>query len=637
MIIQEIKYRKLMSLFVVFVLLCSIVFAYVFFSLRKKNIPPVFSDRYLDSSLTIEERVDDLVAQMTLKEKIGQMALVEKNSVLDVGDVSAYGIGGILSGAGGKPDTNTPEGWQVMVGSFIDASRSSRLSIPVIYGVDANHGHGNVPGSTVFPHFIGLGATGDVELVEKVAHATADELLTTGIRWSYSPTLDTVEDIRWGRTYETFSSDPDLISKLGSAYVRGLQQDNLGTEKQVAVMATAKHFVGVGGMEWNTSSNKNFSIDQGVTPPDELQLRTVYLPPFKSTIDEGVLSVMAGLNSWGDTNLSAERYLLTDILKEELGFKGFVVSDWYGVYEISSNDFYSAIVAINAGVDMVMLPFDYKSFVQNVSWAVVLGLVPESRIDDAVSRILYAKFKLGLFDDTQKKFSLDSVGSTKHRSLAREAVAKSLVLLKNEGSILPISQGVRNIHVAGSAAHNVGKQSGAWTVEWQGIDGNWLPGATSILEGLQEAKSNNVAITYSENGVFKEQEGIADVGIAVVGENPYAEGWGDNALPRLSEEDLSAIDQLKTNSRKVVVILVTGRPLIITDELPKWDAFVVAWLPGSEGGGVGDVLFGNENFVGTLPLSWPRSIEQLPITYDEKTADGNELLFKRYDGLITKK
>jgi beta-glucosidase len=307
------------------------------------------------------------------------------------------------------------------------------------------------------------------------------------------------------------------------------------------------------------------------------------------------------------------------------------------VYEISSNDFYSAIVAINAGVDMVMLPFDYKSFVQNVSWAVVLGLVPESRIDDAVSRILYAKFKLGLFDDTQKKFSLDNVGSTKHRSLAREAVAKSMVLLKNEGSILPISKGVRNIHVAGSAAHNVGKQSGAWTVEWQGIDGNWLPGATSILEGLQEVKGNNVAVTYSENGVFEEQGGIADVGIAVVGENPYAEGWGDNALPRLSEEDLSAIDQLKKNSRKVVVILVTGRPLIITDELPKWDAFVVAWLPGSEGGGVGDVLFGNENFVGTLPLSWPRSIEQVPITYDEKTADGKELLFKRYDGLITKK
>jgi beta-glucosidase len=631
-----IKLKKLNRLFITIIILAitlGIALVIMQLSLEKKNTIPEFSDRYLDTSLSIEERIDDLLSQMTLKEKIGQMTLVEKNSILELNDVSSYGIGGILSGAGAKPDSNTPKGWQIMVESFIDESRNSRLGIPALYGVDAIHGHSNMPEATVFPHFIGLGASGDEDLVERVARATAEELQATGILWSYSPTLDIVEDIRWGRTYETFSSDPVLVSKLGGAYVRGLQDGKSEKAEKIAVLATAKHFVGAGGMGWNSSSNENFLIDQGTTPADEAKLQEIYLPAFQSAIGEGALSVMAGLNSWGGTKLAAEKYLLTDVLKEDLGFKGFVVSDWYGVYEMPGPDFYNAVTAINAGVDMVMLPFDYKTFVQNVSRAVALRLIPETRIDDAVTRILYAKFKLGLFDNKETEISLDSIGSQGHRALAREAVAKSTVLLKNKEGILPISSNIKRIHVAGSAADNIGRQAGAWTVEWQGVDGNWLPGATSIFAGIQEVKGVDTNVEFSVDGIYAGREEMADIGIAVIGETPYAEGWGDTDQLTLSEADLTVIDNLKQNSKKVVVVLVTGRPLIIVEELPKWDALVVAWLPGSEGSGVADVLFGQKPFTGTLPLSWPRSIDQLPITADQQTQDGTPLLFERYFGL----
>ena len=282
---------------------------------------------------------------MTLDEKIGQMALVEKGSVLDLEDVKTYALGAILSGSGSKPEQNTFEGWRTMVYAFNSKARSSRLGIPLLYGVDAIHGHSNVLGATVFPHAIGLGATADETLIYEIAKATGEELLMTGVTWSYSPTLDMPEDIRWGRTYESFSDDPQLVEKLGSAYIRGTQVAREGSSTQ-QVVATAKHYLGNGGMQWNTSSNKNFSIDQGTTLPDEVKLHSMYLPPFKEAISAGVSTVMVGLNSWGTTKLSAEHYLLTDLLKQELGFDGFVVSDWYGVYEIPGGDYRAAVTAI---------------------------------------------------------------------------------------------------------------------------------------------------------------------------------------------------------------------------------------------------------------------------------------------------
>lgn len=623
----------LISLLVgVLLTLCGV---FLFFHMHKDIRPPkplTENPLYKKSELPVAVRAADLLSYMTLEEKIGQMALVEKNSIVESADIHTFGIGGLLSGFGGKPEDNTPAGWQHMVEGFVSESHASRLHIPVLYGVDAIHGHSNVPGATIFPHFIGLGATGDATLVKNIARATGDELLATGVRWSYSPTYDMPEDIRWGRTYETFSDDPTLASKLGSAYIRGLQEDSSATST-ISVLATPKHFIGAGGMQWDTSSNKKFRIDQGTTPVDEPKLRERYLPPFREAVRAGSMSIMAGLNSWGNTKLAASSYLLQDVLKGELGFRGFVVSDWYGVYEIPGGNYRAAAAAINAGIDMVMLPFNYKEFVANVYSAIRNGDIPEARIDDAVGRILTAKFELGLFDAETHKKDIRELGSPAHRRLAREAVAKSLVLLKNTDALLPLPTTAGTIRVAGSAADNIGKQSGAWTVEWQGIDGNWLPGATSILAGIRAAVGQRAIVEFDPHGDFSSTTPKADVGIAVVGEAPYAEGWGDNANPTLSDEDQRTIEKLRATSKKVVVVLVTGRPVFITDSIKDWDAVVAAWLPGSEGEGVADVLFGTKPFTGTLPLPWPANVHQLPIVGD-KTNDGTAVLFPRYFGLL---
>jgi beta-glucosidase len=559
-----------------------------------------------DTTKTDAIRIEDLLGRMTLEEKIGQMALVEKNS-LPLSDVSHYGIGAVLSGSGGKPQDNTPAGWRTMVEGFAQAAQKSRLGIPLLYGVDANHGHSNVPGATVFPHQIGLGATGDPALVQRIAKATTEELLATNINWNFMPALDEPRDIRWGRTYEGFGQDPNLVSSLGEAYVRGGQLVSADTGR-LSILGTAKHYVGAGSMQWGTSINPDYKIDQAQTPSDEQALRQQYLPPFQAAIQANVGSVMVGLNKWGNTFTVANHYLLTNVLKEELGFKGFVVSDWYGVYEMSGSDYQNTIMAINAGVDMVMLPFDYKQFIRNVTTAVQKGEISKERIDDAVRRILAAKFSLGLFD-SRPVLQLDIIGSVEHRVLAREAVQQSLVLLKNDNA-LPLEATVNRIAVAGSAADNIGRQSGGWTVEWQGIDGNWLPGATSILKGLRDNAPAGVTVDYSADAKF-DSPLPADVGIAVVGEKPYAEGWGDNAEPSITKEDQAAIASLRAQSKKLIVIVVSGRPLLLGEALDSSDVLIAAWLPGSEGAGVTDALFGKALISGTLPLAWPARAKDL--------------------------
>ena len=617
--------RWLIALGVVFVF--GIFALYMLRQSKPESVP--VDAVYKDPTASVELRVKDLLSYMTLEEKVAQMALTEKNSLIAPEHIAELGLGALLSGSGSKPADNTATGWLTMVEAFQAQARTSRLGIPLLYGVDAVHGHAHVPGATVFPHAIGLGATGDAKLTEAVARATAEEIAATGINWSFSPTLDQPRDIRWGRTYEAFSDDPELVRVLGAASVRGLQDG-----KDSHVIATLKHYVGLGDMQWNTSSNKNFRIDQAMTKADELQLREVYLPTFQESIDAGAASVMVGLNSWGDTKLAASTYLLTDVLKGELGFNGLVVSDWYGVYEIPGGDFLAAVKAINAGVDMVMLPFDYQTFIRNVTTAVRLRLIPESRIDDAVGRILRVKFATGLFDvPTDTPVDMSVIGSSEHRALARKAAARSLVLLQNKNAVLPITNAVRHIRVAGSAADNVGRQSGAWTVEWQGIDGNWLQDSTSILAGIESRARAGVRVDYSEGGEFKDAGVTADLGIAIVGEKPYAEGWGDREYPILDDGDRKAIKNLQAVCDKVVVVIVSGRPLLIEQEVATFDGLVMAWLPGSEGAGVADVLFGDVPFTGTLPLPWPRTSEQLPISKDGVTFDGTPVLFPRYFGL----
>lgn len=448
---------------------------------------------------------------------------------------------------------------------------------------------------TAFPHALGIGAAHNADLVRRMSEITAQEIAATGVNWSFSPTVDVVDDIRWGRTYETFGSDPALVSDLGVAYLKGLQSQ--------AIMGTAKHYLGTGAMTWGSSTNPSFRMDQGETFLNEAAMRATHLPPFAAVIDAGVQSVMVGHAAWNGVKIVANHYLLTDVLKHELGFEGFVVSDWNGVDEISGDASLAVITAVNAGVDMVMLPFDYKAFTSNMKYAIDSGAISHDRLNDAVRRILRAKFSIGLFDTKLiDSAAINAIGSVEHRAVAREAVQQSMVILKDT-NILPLRKNFSRIVVAGSSANNLGRQSGGWTVEWQGIDGNWIPG-TTILDGIKHAVDEQTTIEYSDTGFFSPRNEQADVGIVIVGESPYAEGVGDNERPELSAEDLQAIANVQAISKKVVIIIVSGRPLDIHPYVDTWNAVIAAWLPGSEGSGIADVLFGDVPFTGTLPVEW---------------------------------
>lgn len=567
-----------------------------------ETVPP-----YRDPQQPIEVRVEDLLARMTLAEKIGQMTQIEKGSI-NPQAVTEYAIGSVLSGGGGSPTRNTPPAWAEMVNRYKAAALNTRLGIPLIYGVDAVHGHGNVRGAVVFPHNIGLGATRNPELVRRIGAVTALEVAATSIDWNFAPVVAVPQDIRWGRTYEAFSEDTALVTELAVAYLKGLQGTSLADP--LTVLATPKHFVGDGGTRWGTSTTENYKLDQGVTEVDEATLRAIHLPPYRAAIEAGAQSIMVSFSSWGGMKMHAQHYLITEVLKGELGFQGFVVSDWGGIDQITSDYYRAVVTAINAGIDMNMVPYNYQRFITTLTQAVERGDVPMARIDDAVRRILRVKFALGLFERPMSDPALlQFVGSAEHRALAREAVAQSLVLLKNENAALPIPGDVRLIHVGGVAADDIGIQCGGWTIEWQGKSGPITEG-TTILQALEATAGANTDVRFNKFGEF---ESRAEVGIAVVGELPYAEGRGDRAELTLSEADISVIARLRENSQTLIVILITGRPLILGEALELADAVVVAWLPGTEGQGVADVLFGAVPFTGKLPFRWPVSMEQIPL------------------------
>lgn len=575
---------------------------------------------YKNPDLPLSERVDDLLARMTLAEKIAQMTLVEKNSI-HPDDITALGIGGLLSGGGGYPEPNTPESWAAMVDGFQAAALESYLGIPLIYGVDAVHGHSNVAGAVIFPHNIGLGAANNPELMTEIGRVTAVEMIGTGIYWNYAPAVSVPQDIRWGRTYEGYSENTDLVAALAAAYVRGLQGDDLAAPD--TVLATPKHFAGDGGTAWGSSTTGSYMIDQGVTEVDEEVLRAVHLPPYTAVIDAGAQNIMISYSSWGGMKMHAQQYLISDVLRGEMGFAGFIVSDWAGIDQIS-NDYYTAIVtAINAGVDMNMVPYDYHRFINTMLEAVENGDIAEARIDEAVRHILTVKYELGLFEHPYSDPALlAQVGSAAHRAVAREAVAQSQVLLKNEGGLLPLSPDLPALYVGGTAANDIGIQSGGWTIEWQGAAGEITTG-TTILQAIENTVSAETTVRYDRFGRFEElPAGEPVVCAAVVGERPYAEGMGDSADLRLPVEDLRVLQRMRESCDQLAVILISGRPLIITDLIGEWDALVAAWLPGTEGQGVADVLFGARPFTGKLSYTWPRSAGQLPFDFATLAADG---------------
>ena len=586
----------------------------------------------------IEAGVEQLLQQMTLGEKIGQMTQVEKNSIKP-GDIAKYGIGSILSGGGGNPVPNNPENWRNMVNGFIEESLTSRLGIPLIYGSDCVHGHNNCVDATIFPHNVGLGAAGETDLVERIAAATAQEMMATGVRWNFAPAVSLPIDLRWGRSYEGFSQDPAMISEMAAAYVRGL----IGGDMTTGVLPSVKHFVGDGAASWGSSTRITaeqwemiesdptlanakvgefmmdllkigaWQIDQGVSDIDEATLREMHLPPYAATIAEGTMNIMVSYSSWGGFKMHAQKYLLTDVLKGEMGFNGFLVTDWEAIDQID-DDFYTAVVAcINAGIDMNMVPFNYMRYIETLTEAVNKGDVPMSRIDDAVRRILRVKMMMGVFDQPICNTPLSVVGCEPHRELAREAVRKSLTCLKNENA-MPIAKDSAGLLVAGRHAHDIGLQCGGWTIEWMGGAGAITSG-TTILDGIKEAVGDTAEIVYSEDGEFAGAK--AKTAFVVVGEEPYAEGMGDRSDLHLAADQVEMIRKVRQNCEKLVVMVLSGRPIIVSDWIDEVDGLIAGWLPGTEGDGVADVLFGDHPFKGQLRYTWPRSMGQIPLGTDD--------------------
>ncbi len=560
---------------------------------------------------SFDPQVRQLLSQMTLAEKIGQMTQPENTPGLANGtEITDLFIGSVLSGGGSKPAAgNNVRSWADLVDHYQQEALKTRLKIPLLYGIDALHGHNDVRGAVIFPHNIGLGCTRDAKLVEKIGRLTAEEVRATGINWTFAPCVTVPQDERWGRTYEGYSEQPDVVQLLGAAAVRGLQGAKLSDPLSIA--ACAKHFMGDGGT--SVGSGQQGGLDQGDTRVDEATLRRIHLPGYISTVKAGVATIMPSYNSWNGVKCSGNRHLLTDILKGELGFQGFLISDYNAIGQIT-NDYKTAIgISINAGMDMAMEPNNYRGFISNLTALVKDGTVPMSRIDDAVTRILRVKFALGLMDPkrsvmTDRTLEKD-FGSAAHREVARQAVRESLVLLKNDHQTLPLSKKAARIVVAGKSADNLGNQCGGWTVEWQGQTGNVTTGGTTILAAITNTAGPNTQVTYSRDGTGAEG---ATVGVVVIGETPYAEMRGDRTDVTLAAADQQAVANMKKAGIPVVVILLSGRPMILGDVLTQADAVVAAWLPGTEGEGVADVLFGGHKPTGKLSFAWPRSMEQIP-------------------------
>jgi beta-glucosidase len=598
-----------------------------------KTIISIFLFQIISCS-TIDGEVKKLVLSMTLEEKIGQMTQVDYRYLADKADIGKYFLGSILSGVGSTPPTNQPSSWVDLYNSFQGEALKTRLKIPLIYGIDAVHGHNNVLGATMFPHNIGLGCTNDKALVQEIAAATAAEVKATGLDWTFAPCVAVAQDERWGRTYESYSEDSKIVTELGVASTIGYQGRTLDKN---SVLACAKHFVGDGNTVFGTGTNW-YKIDRGDVVLDEEELRSKYIKPFQESIKMGVGSIMVSYNSWKGEKLHGHKYLINDVLKKELKFGGIVVSDWAGINELDKDYKTCIIQSINAGIDMNMVPGSlnsddnsYDDFIRLAIESVKEGSIPMERIDDAVSRILKIKKKLGLFDKPIKApKNIDVVGSKKHRDLARKSVRKSLVLLKNEGDILPLNKNSGKITLVGEHADNIGYQSGGWTIHWQGGSGDITPG-TTILDAFKSAVDDSNSIHYSKYG---DNLLNPDVVVVVVGEKPYSEGVGDRESLHLSDEDIKLLKKVKNSNLPHVVVLISGRPMIINESLTESDAFVAAWLPGSEGKGISDVIFGDYNFTGKLSMTWPKSMNQIPINYGDSNYDP---LFQFGFGLSYKK
>ncbi len=595
---------------------------------------------YLNPRLPVEARVRDLLSRMTLQEKVGQMTQDERGSVdTDPSEIADLDLGSVLSGAGSAPTPNTPEAWADMIDGYQSQALATRLHIPLLYGVDSVHGDSNLVGATIFPQNIGMGATRDPALVAEEEHITATETRATGPQWVFDACDCVVRDDRWGRTYESFGEDPKLVEEMETS-IDGFQGTSVKDLSQPDhVLATSKHFAGDGDTAYGSSTTGTYTLDQGVDIVDRSHFDKIDLAPYVTAVQKHhVGAIMPSYSSvdWTEDGIgnpirmSANKQLLTNVLKDKIGFKGFLASDWWAIEELPGDYPTEVRTAVNAGIDMFMDPYNVATFEQTLIGEVQDGQVKMSRIDDAVSRILRAKFELGLFEHPYtNRTNMDTIGSPAHRAVARRAVAESQVLLKNADHTLPLKTS-DHVYVAGANADDMGNQSGGWTVTWQGSSGDTIPG-TTILQGIRQ---DDPDVTYSADASAPTQG--YNVGVVVIGETPYAEGYGDvgngNTLD-ISAADRANIDKVCGAIKTCVVLDVAGRPQIVTDELPKMSAFVMSWLPGSEGEGVADTLFGKHAFTGKLPVTWPVSESQEPINVGDKNYDP---LFPYGYGLTTR-
>jgi beta-glucosidase len=557
---------------------------------------------------SFDGQVRKFLSRLTLAEKVGQMTQADQTYLHDLEDLQKYHLGSLLSGGDSDPRTgNDFHSWRELYNRFQARALKTNSRIPILYGIDDVHGNSNVIGATIFPHNIGLGCTRNAELVEKAGRITAIEVRAIGVQWGFAPCVTVPQDVRWGRTYEGFSESPDVVKVLGEAAVRGMQGSGLGDPLGIA--ACAKHFAGDGGTAYGTGVPKgkgslHYPLDQGDTRLNDADFRRIHLQGYITALQAGVATIMPSYSSWNGVKCSASDVMLTEILKKEMGFKGFLISDYAAEKELPGSYKQQIETTINAGMDMVMVPDDYKGFIRLLTELVQEGRVPMQRIDDAVARILRVKFAMGLMDPNRSQLADPALekqfGSPEHRAVARQCVRESLVVLKNERSILPLTRGKR-IHVAGKCADNIGNQCGGWTITWQGQSGNTTKG-TTILAAIREA-AGTANVTYSEDGSGAEGASIA---VAVIGETPYAEMKGDRENLNLDPKDLAVVEKLKRSGVPVVVVLVSGRPMAMDGILPKMDALVAAWLPGTEGDGVADVLFGKSKPAGKLSFTWPK-------------------------------
>ncbi|NQT62013.1 MAG: glycoside hydrolase family 3 protein [Candidatus Marinimicrobia bacterium] len=550
----------------------------------------------MELSASQRTNVKALIEGMTPEEKVGQMILSDPRHLETPDDISRFNLGGIFVNGGGAPQPNTIESWTLLSEKMQYYANQSSMAIPLLLGTDAVHGHNNLYGSVLFPHNIGLGSANNPQLVEEIARITSLELAVTGFNWNFAPCVAVFDNPRWGRTYESFSSETEIVTQLSAAAVRGVQT-NFGSGK-ARILACAKHFIGDGGT--------NGGVDRGNTEMGLAELKALFLPPYESAIAAGVGSIMLSYNQWNGTPCHANRTLISDLLKYELGFKGFVVSDWDAIDDLApKNRYINALsISVNAGLDMIMTSRKYKECHAGLLELLSEGDIPLSRINDAVERILTAKASLGLLETQGPELpSATQIDRMKSRQIARRAVVESLVLLKND-AILPLKSHVKHIHVCGEFADDIGLQCGGWSISWQGDKGRITEG-TTILEGISNQAPPDINIGYSKEADIPDG---TDLIIVVVGEYPYAEFHGDSkdlTLPLDQQAFLTALDHIHI---PVLLILITGRPLLITSYLDRFEATLVAWLPGTEGDGIAEALFNKDLPKGSLPMHWPNKL-----------------------------